>query len=79
MKKTFTEDDLIRFIYDEVSQSEKMDIQQAIESDEKLREQFLNTMKVIKEMDGFSMNPSESTVDIIIEHSHHSSPMETSH
>lgn len=73
----YTEEDLLRFIYDEVSETEKTSIQKQIEVDAVFREKFLNMMKVIKEMDAFSAEPSQSTIDIIIEESHHNT-METS-
>ena len=77
MQEKCTEDDLIRFIYNEVSQNEQNEIRKAIESDPEVGKSYLNLLKVVNQLDTISLAPQSSTVDIIIEHSQHSSHLET--
>ena len=37
MTKTFTEDDLVRFLYDEVNEDERLDIKESLSADMELR------------------------------------------
>jgi hypothetical protein len=47
MTKTFTQNDLIRFIYDETSKEESIEIQQALLCDDSLQDEYkrLSTTK----------------------------------
>ncbi len=78
MHESYTEDDLVRFIYNEVSQKEYREIKSAIESDTELSNAYLSLYKVVKQLDMLAMEPQSSTVEIIVEHSQHSSHLETS-
>ncbi len=49
MTRTFTQNDLIRYIYDETSQEESIEIQQAVLCDGKLNEE-LNSLAGTKAM-----------------------------
>ena len=78
MHENYTEDDLVRFIYNEVTAKEHREITKAIESNPELSKAYLNLYKVVKQLDGLAMQPQNSTVDIIVEHSQHTSHLETS-
>jgi len=78
MQENYTEDDLVRFIYNEVTPKEYREIKSAIESSPELSKTYLNLYKVVKQLDMLAMEPQTSTVDIIVEHSQHSSHLETS-
>lgn len=69
MTKTFTQDDVIRYIYNELSGSELEEIQQAILCDSVLENMYkeLNTLK--KELEKSMKKPSDKTIESIMSYS----------
>jgi len=60
MTKTFTQNDLIRFIYDETSHVESTEIQHALLCDYKLQEEYKNLSSTKSMLDEL-MEPSPSS------------------
>lgn len=69
MTKTFTHDDLIRYVYNETSEDENHEINEAIANDTVLMEQFHELQKLKAQMDGSFKTPSEKTINNILEYS----------
>ena len=69
MIKTFTENDLIRFLYNELSNKESEEIERAILTDDVLQEQISTLRKLHKDMDRLQVSPSGKTVQKILEFS----------
>lgn len=69
MTKIFTHDDLIRYVYEETEPEENRQIKLALNEDMELLEQYHELLWLRKQMDGGMMNPSEKTVNSIIEYS----------
>ncbi len=61
MTKTFTQNDLIRYIYDETSNAESSEIQQALLCDGSLQEEYKNLSGVTSMLDELlETSPSSS-------------------
>jgi hypothetical protein len=61
MTKTFTQNDLIRFIYDETSSLESSEIQQALLCDDSLQEEYKSLSGVVSMLDELlETSPSSS-------------------
>jgi len=69
MIKTFTENDLVRFLYDELSVNEKAALEQALVTDEDLRTELEELKAVQKDLGKVSFSPSKSAVNKILEFS----------
>lgn len=71
MQTTYTEDDLILFMYGEVSPEEKLRIQHALDTDMELFRKY-HSMRLVKGcLDTYAQEPDPSSIDIILEHSQH--------
>ena len=66
MTKTFTRNDLIRYIYQETTESEKNEIEQELLLDNKLFEEYKNLAEVSMELDRVDLSPSEKTIKKIL-------------
>ena len=69
MIKTFTEDDLIRFIYNDINQIEQEKLQQALTSDSQLQFRLDQLKELKKDLDGIKLSPSKRTVSKILDYS----------
>ena len=69
MTKTFTHDDLIRYIYSDVTETEKTEIEQALTCETELLDEYHKLLAVIKEIDKVEIEPSEKTVQKILNYS----------
>lgn len=69
MIKTFTEDDLIRYVYGESSQTEKTEIENALICDNELEEKLINIKSGALSLDGLIYHPSLVTIRKIMEFS----------
>lgn len=69
MIKTFTEDDLIRFIYNDINQNEQEKLQQALNSDSQLQFRLDQLKELKKDLDGIKLSPSNRTVSKILDYS----------
>jgi len=69
MTKIFTHDDLIRYVYEETEPDENRQIELALSEDMELLEQYHELLWLRKQMDEGMMNPSQKTVNSILEYS----------
>ena len=78
MNRKFTETDLIRYYYNETNPVENKRIVNALKEEPNLRKQYDSLRQTLDMLDGARMEPSDTTIDIIREHSGHFSSLETS-
>ncbi|MEQ8470324.1 MAG: hypothetical protein RIC35_04025 [Marinoscillum sp.] len=69
MTKTFTENDLVRFLYDELNKIEKEALESALLTDLDLQSELENLRSVMKDLDKVSYSPSQRSVNKILEFS----------
>ena len=69
MIKTFTQNDLMRYLYRETTQKEEQEINKALLTDNELRELYQSMSAMKMEMDKAQMEPSSSTVLNILSYS----------
>ena len=66
MTKTFTRNDLIRYIYHETTESEKKEIEQKLLLDNHLFEKYKDLAEVSMELDRVELSPSEKVINKIL-------------
>lgn len=66
MTKTFTLDDLIRYVYEETNEIESQQIADALAKDSQLLNQYLDLVHMVKQLDEGQLEPSEKTVNAIL-------------
>lgn len=69
MTKTFTENDLIRFLYNELAKEDREEIERASLTDQQLQEQINNLRKLMDDMDDIKVAPSRKTIRKILDFS----------
>ena len=69
MTKTFTQDDLIRYIYDEMSEDESSELRKALIVDSGLQEQLKELAAVKNHLDHSLKQPSNRAVQNILNYS----------
>lgn len=69
MTQTFTQNDIIRYIYKETSEEESLEIDNALLCNPTLLEMFLELDAAKVQLDGLIMVPSDHIVDNIIHYS----------
>ena len=69
MIKTFTQNDLIRFIYNETSPGENKEIRKALLVDQTLQEKYKELKACIRELDIIEEVPSQKVLHNILEYS----------
>lgn len=69
MTQTFTENDLIRFIYNETSEEESRLITEALWEDSQLRTEYGELSLLHKTLDGAMKSPRKTSIDRIMEYS----------
>lgn len=77
MELNLTQEDLIRFIYGEVSADEHVKIFEAIETNSEVRTNYENIRSVLTNLDSIDLSPSNTTIQILNEESSESSSLET--
>jgi hypothetical protein len=77
MEQSFTQEDLIRFIYGEVSADEHIAIFEAIDTNPEIRAEYDKIQEVLKGLDSIELSPSDTTIQILNEESSESSSLET--
>lgn len=65
MTKLFTPNDLIRYIYQEMSEGEQELLVQALHSDGSLMQEYVEMLSTIEQMDLIQLHPSEKVVQAI--------------
>ena len=66
MIKTFTRNDLIRFLYQETSEEETKEISNALLCDNELQAQYNELSSLQKSLDEAKLEPSASTIQNIM-------------
>ena len=66
MTQTFTQDDLIRYIYHETTEKETREIDRALICDSELQKQYKELVSTKKQLDTVRMEPSERTINSIL-------------
>ncbi len=66
MIKTSTENDLVRFLYNEVSEDERADIKESLLTDIQLQDKVSELRDVMESLDTFVMKAPESAVSRIL-------------
>jgi hypothetical protein len=69
MIKTFTQTDLIRYLYHETTEEEKREIDRALVRDGKLKALYNEVRAALKELDEAALQPSAETVFNILNYS----------
>jgi len=69
MIKTFTQNDLVRYIYKETTPEESSEIEIAMLFDEQLAAAYSDLSSVVNNLDNSMKAPSEKTVDAILSYS----------
>jgi len=78
MTKTFTQDDVIRYVYEETSEEENLLIEEALMAEPELMGFFLDTLELRALMDKIERAPRPSALDAILSYSssfHPNSPV----
>ncbi|QHV98640.1 hypothetical protein [Spirosoma endbachense] len=71
MIKTFTQDDVIRYVYEETSPEENLLIEDAMMSEPELMTFFLEALELRALMNKIERQPRKSTVQSILNYSKH--------
>ena len=66
MTKTFTQDDIIRYIYGETTEQENQSIQALLATDTDFQEKYQHFLAVVSEMDSLSEAPPDRVIKKII-------------
>ncbi len=69
MIKTFTQDDVIKYIYKETSKEVNQEIENAFLCDAELRDFFMGMSTLVNQMDNLYKMPSDNITDKILEYS----------
>lgn len=69
MIKTFTQHDLIRYLYHETTEKEEREIDKALLTDTELRAMYTSMLAIKKEMEASHVEPSAKTVLNILSYS----------
>lgn len=69
MIKTFTQADLIRYLYHETTEKEEREINKALLCDTELRAKYASMCAIKNEMDAAQLEPSSQTVQNILQYS----------
>ncbi len=65
MIKPFTPNDLVRYIYQEMTEVEQELLVQALHSDDSLMQEYVEMLSTIEQMDQIQLQPSEKVVQAI--------------
>lgn len=65
MIKPFTPNDLIRYIYQEMTEVEQDLLVQALQSDESLMQEYLEMLSTLDQLEQIQLSPSEKVVKAI--------------
>lgn len=65
MIKPFTPNDLLKYIYQEMSEVEQELLVQALHSDDSLMQEYVEMLSTIEQMDQIQLQPSEKVVQAI--------------
>ena len=69
MAKNYTENDLLRYLYDELSEKEKLEIESQLLIDNQLNKAFVQLQNGKANLEQLAQEPSETSIDIILTYS----------
>lgn len=69
MIKTFTQDDLVRYIYQETTPEESIEIETALIFDEQLSETYNSLSSTVESLKAVNLKPSDSIIDKVLSYS----------
>ena len=69
MTKTFTQDELIRYIYHDTSDQENKEIENALICDDVILEMYKKLKNTIKQLEKIEKSPSGQIIDKILDYS----------
>ncbi|UII34104.1 hypothetical protein LVD17_09785 [Fulvivirga ulvae] len=69
MTKTFTQDDVIRYVYDEISGEDREEIKQAIICDSELQDLYKELVAIKRQLDQSMKSPSDKVTESILNYS----------
>ncbi|MDH5605191.1 MAG: hypothetical protein OEY51_14670 [Cyclobacteriaceae bacterium] len=69
MIKTFTRNDIVRFLYGEMTESEIADFRMSLSSDYDLKERLKDHMTLLEEMDKSMIDPPDRVINNILNYS----------
>lgn len=70
MIKSFTPNDLVRYIYQEMPEVEQELLMQALHSEQSLMQEYVEMLSTIEQLDQVSLQPSERVVNAIKKMAH---------
>jgi hypothetical protein len=79
MTKTFTQDDVVRYVYEETSDEENQLIEEALMAEPALMSFFMSALELRSLMNRIERQPRLSTVESILSYSRNYSPSQSSH
>ncbi|MBD3626569.1 MULTISPECIES: hypothetical protein [Cyclobacterium] len=62
MTKSFTQSELIRFIYQEMTEEENETLMQSLKKDPLLMQEYIDLLSTVEKLDQLLLEPSESIV-----------------
>ena len=65
MTKSFTTNDLIRYIYQEMEEEENDQLMQILQGDQQLMQEYINLLSTSEKLNVLSTEPSESIINAI--------------
>lgn len=69
MIKTFTQDELVRYIYKETTNEENIEIEKALLFDEQLADEYAELSDVVRSIEQSQKEPSDRVIDKILSYS----------
>ena len=69
MIKTFTQNDLVRYIYQETTQKENTEIENALIFDETLNDEYNELLETVGALHHVEVTPSQLSIDRILSYS----------
>lgn len=69
MVKNYTENDLLRYLYGELSEKEQLEIESQLLVDNQLNKAFVQLQNGIANLEQLAQEPSETSIDIILTYS----------
>ena len=69
MIKTFTQNDILRFLYGEMTPSEAEDFEDCLSRDSELKEEYTDQLNLLEHLDKSLIEPREAVINKIREYS----------
>jgi anti-sigma factor RsiW len=73
MAKNYTENDLLRYLYGELSAQETLEIESQMMLDDHLNKAFIQLQNGISNLEQLAQEPSQTSIDIILSYSQETS------